>query len=540
MTSKRNKLDFDTLLEGIERLQSAFAIYDGKDGLVFANKRARTCWPVMVSSMEAGMSRRDACREQILSQYPEIAEDKLEAFTDYAYAHDHNSELILEPREITTSDKRLVLSWHEHMSNDLIASISVDITELRKKEKELEAARQAADAASEAKSKFLALMSHEIRTPMNGIIGMVQSLANDDDLTPAQQEKISIISESSRILLALLNDILDLSKVEAGKLEVSYVPGDFIHTMRSTHKLFSPLAEEKGLALSLRGDDSEAFPQNLMYDPVRVRQCMNNLLSNAIKFTEKGCVDIILSSRPLDDGGFLISIAVKDDGIGIDKAAQAKLFSAFSQADHSTTREYGGTGLGLAISRKLARLMGGDIVVDSAPGKGSVFTFTFKARAVSQHDIKAAGRSDETSPSRPKSLQLRDKRILLADDNTVNRQVVKLLLAPEGCETIEAVNGKEALDKLSAGPFDAVLMDIHMPVMDGIEALERIRASEETWRDIPVIALTADATSADHDRYIALGMTDYLPKPVDQRELTAKLIAILSGGGTYIDAAQAS
>jgi len=402
----------------------------------------------------------------------------------------------------------------------------VDMTSAKTIEAELRTARDAAEASSRAKSEFLANMSHEIRTPLNGVLGMAQALAADG-LTPSQQEKVSIILDSGKSLTALLNDVLDLSKIEAGKLEISPVEGDFLHTMKRTRQLFEGQAQDKGL--QMRARFSASFPQRLVYDPVRVRQCVSNLLSNAVKFTSAGAVDLAISSEPLGGGEHRIVVEVSDTGIGMSAEVQSRLFTVFSQADGATTRLYGGSGLGLAISRKLARLMGGDLTVTSEPGAGSTFRLTFRTReagAAAPARPALAG-----NPGEPRKAGLRGVRVLLTDDNAVNRQVVKLFLAPQGCDVTEATNGKEALDALARQPFDIVLLDVHMPVMDGQEAIRRIRASGGPWAQVPVIALTADAMSGDRERYLALGMTDYLSKPIDQRELVARMYAVLDLAG---------
>ena len=265
---------------------------------------------------------------------------------------------------------------------------------------------------------------------------------------------------------------------------------------------------------------------------MRIRQCVSNLVSNAVKFTESGAVTINLSSER-QEGDYLINIAVSDTGIGMSPETAGRLFSAFTQADGSTSRRFGGTGLGLAITRHLARLMGGDVTVASEEGKGSEFTFAFRAAAaLSRDDLPEAaepGINPWGSGARDDTPRI-DARILLADDNLVNRQVIKMLLAPLGVTIGEAVNGMEALEKLASERFDLVLLDIHMPVMDGRETIAAIRASTQPWNSIPVIALTADAMSGDREKYLALGMNDYLSKPVDQRELQTKMFAFLAAG----------
>ena len=380
---------------------------------------------------------------------------------------------------------------------------------------EVEAARDAAEAATRTKSEFLANMSHEIRTPLNGVLGMTQALASRD-LDPEAREMVSTIRESGATLMAILNDVLDLSKIEAGRLDIA--PGDasLIHTLRQVIRLFEPVAGEKGVTLSL----SSGLPSStqLKFDALRVRQCVSNLVSNAVKFTPQGHIGVE-ASVTAEGQRHRVRVSVADSGIGMDEATLGRLFEAFTQADGSTTRRFGGTGLGLTISRQLARLMGGDITVTSEPGRGSVFTLSFLA------DTADAGNARAPAADAPRrsEIRLRGARVLLTDDNAVNRQVVRLFLQPQGAVIVEAANGAEALRELEAQPFDLVLLDVHMPVMDGVETIKRIRSSSESWRSLPVIALTADAMSGDRERLIALGMSAYVAKPIEQAELLSTI-----------------
>jgi CheY-like chemotaxis protein len=294
-------------------------------------------------------------------------------------------------------------------------------------------------------------------------------------------------------------------------------------------QLFQTRAAERGLTVSL--EVSETLPKRLNYDAVRVRQCVSNLLSNAIKFTEQGRITVRLGAEKQADGAWAVQITVADTGIGMDKATMDRLFAHFTQADASITRRFGGTGLGLAITRQLARLMGGDVHVVSRLGEGSTFRFTFSASEAAAVSAPAADESEApaAAPVETTVQQAMGARVLLVDDNAVNRNVVKLFMAALGPKITEAVNGQDALDKLATQDFDIVLLDVHMPVMDGTEAIRRIRSSDAPWRDIPVIALTADAMSGDRERFIAMGMSDYLSKPIDARELASKYINLLQG-----------
>jgi len=410
----------------------------------------------------------------------------------------------------------------------------LDIHAQKMQELALTDAKAQAEAATIAKSNFLASMSHEIRTPLNGILGMTQVLAADT-LTSAQRDRLNVISESGQTLMALLNDVLDISKIEAGKLEIAKIDGDLRLTVERVRQLFLSRAAERGVSVNVEIDGD--VPPLLRYDPVRVRQCVSNLLSNAIKFTETGGVTIKLAVKPRASGAWLVSITVTDTGIGMDEITLSRLFGAFAQADASITRRFGGTGLGLAITRQLARLMGGDVRADSLPGQGSTFHLWLLAEsAAGRGAVAPLGVSATESPGQG-SRSLMGARVLLVDDNAVNRQVVSLFLAELAPQIVEAVNGQQALERLAERPFDIVLLDVHMPVMDGRETIRRIRASGQPWSNIPVIALTADAMSGDRERYLGMGMDDYISKPIDARELATRYVRLLKGYRRDADAA---
>jgi signal transduction histidine kinase/ActR/RegA family two-component response regulator len=400
--------------------------------------------------------------------------------------------------------------------------LMLDIDSQKRQELALIEAKLQAEAATTAKSNFLASMSHEIRTPLNGILGMAQVLAADE-LTEVQKERVNVISDSGRTLMALLNDVLDISKIEAGKLEIARVDGDLALSIERVRQLFQARAEERHLAVAL--EVSPSLPKHLRYDPIRLRQCVANILSNAIKFTERGRITIRLGAEQQAEGDWLVQISISDTGIGMDKMTVSNLFNAFTQADASISRRFGGSGLGLAITRQLARLMGGDVFVESRLGEGSTFHLTFKAETGAEQAVldKSGDAPLEETSSKP----LMGARVLLVDDNAVNRQVVKLFMAQLAPQFVEATNGEEALARLREQPFDMLLLDVHMPVLDGKETIKRIRASGEPWSEIPVIALTADAMSGDRERYLDMGMDDYISKPIDARELATKYVNLL-------------
>ncbi|PHS28269.1 MAG: hypothetical protein COA84_01860 [Robiginitomaculum sp.] len=389
-----------------------------------------------------------------------------------------------------------------------------DMSEIVAQRRELEAAQREAESASEAKSAFLATMSHEIRTPLNGMLGMAQAL-NASALPSDDADKVDTIIESGDMLMTILNDILDISKIGASQMQLSKVPSSLRTLITHTHKLFSAQADDKGLDFEI--SISPEIPETLRIDPVRVRQCLTNLISNALKFTTKGAVHIEAILEKTTGKINTVALRVSDSGIGMDEETRQRIFSPFIQADSSISREFGGTGLGLAISHELARMMGGDITVQSTCGQGSVFTFTFEAEQTEQTiapDLKV---------SKPTGNSLGARNLLLVDDSPINRKVIRTLLSATGIQITEAENGQEALDCLHAEAFDLVLLDMHMPVMSGPETIAHIRNDGELWHDIPVIAVTADAMLGDKERYMAMGLDGYLAKPIDQRMLLVTL-----------------
>jgi len=394
-----------------------------------------------------------------------------------------------------------------------LVAIIFDITQYKKME---EKAQELA-AASAAKSQFLATISHEIRTPLNGILGMAQALQRED-LAPNQRDMVATILESGHILVSLVNDVLDLTKIEAGKLEVSPIDGNLHQTLQSVVSLFKSAAADK--QVSLTSSFAPDVPDYLHFDPLRVRQCVSNLVANALKFTESGSIAVRLSAERTDDDTRIISIAVEDTGIGIADDTIAKLFTEFTQADSSTTRRFGGTGLGLAITRKLARLMGGDVNVVSRIGHGSTFTFSFRAECAAEPGSVQRGEEGAVAGAEQ---HLAGLRALVVDDNFVNRKVARLFLEPLGVRVAEAENGMVALEALCAEPFDVILLDMHMPVMDGPDTFRAIRASAEVWAETPVIAMTADAMQGDAEKYLGQGMNGYVAKPVEMAVLAAEI-----------------
>jgi signal transduction histidine kinase/CheY-like chemotaxis protein len=373
---------------------------------------------------------------------------------------------------------------------------------------ELVEARDLAEAANVAKSEFIANISHEIRTPLNGVLGMVQAMARDA-LPAPQRERLQLIGQSGETLLMILNDVLDLSKIEAGKLELEEVAFDLEPLVMNTFAVFKPSADAKGLAFTVDIEPEARGPY--LGDPVRLRQILYNLISNALKFNSAGSV-----SLTVDAPGEAVRFSVADTGIGIGEDQIERLFDKFVQADSSTTRRFGGTGLGLAICRELTRAMGGDIQVASTLGKGSCFTLSAPLVRMAE-----TGAESIEGPSTAGDLDDRPLCILAAEDNPVNQIVLRTLLAQAGLDPVIVGNGQEALNAWERGDWDLILMDIQMPVMDGVEAALRIRRREsETGRArTPIIALTANAMTHQAERYAAAGMSGFVAKPIEVAQL---------------------
>jgi signal transduction histidine kinase/CheY-like chemotaxis protein len=413
------------------------------------------------------------------------------------------------------------------------ASLSEQIEERVRAEHELRRAKAEAEGANEAKSRFLATVSHELRTPMNGVLGFSQ-LLEGTSLSEEQRQYLAMIQQTGESLLDIINKVLDLSKIDAGKIELEKAPFELREQLEKTIQTFISQAKKKELELSL--DVDAAVPRHVLGDAARLQQILTNLVSNAVKFTRTGRVrvSVKVDREPASPGAPVsLLFGVTDTGIGIARETQRRLFEAFMQADSSTTREYGGTGLGLAISKHLVELMDGEIGVESEPGKGAHFWFRMPFHVLSRPSSAEPGRKEE-------ELTPLAGHVLLVEDNAMNQVLARHMLQSLGLAVTLAQNGLEAEEACRSGAFDAVLMDCLMPELDGFEATRRIRAREASapqGRRIPIIAMTANALATDRTRCLESGMDDYLAKPFKRRALYEILSRWLGGRGEKTPAA---
>lgn len=401
-------------------------------------------------------------------------------------------------------------------------AIRLDVTDKKENMERLNQAKERAIIADRAKSDFLSTMSHEIRTPLNGIIGMT-NLLQETSLTTEQKVFTDTITQSGNLLLTLINDILDFSKIEAGKIELEEIEFDLKNFLLDLTKSFVFLSQSKGIQFQVEISDMKKL---VIGDQGRIGQIITNLISNAIKFTKEGWVKLVVTSKS-DNGNSQIIISVIDTGVGISESTKANLFTEFYQAEKSTHRKYGGTGLGLTISKRLVELMKGTITVESESGMGTIFTVNLNLRESAE--ITSQSRSNHSkSTIEPILTQVFDGRILVAEDNQINQLVIARMLDKYNLKYQLVANGLEVVDALTKTSFDLILMDCQMPDMDGYQATRHIRMSNNAQKNIPIIALTANAIRGDENKCFEYGMNDYLTKPIDRLKLFQVLSKYLS------------
>ena len=391
----------------------------------------------------------------------------------------------------------------------------------------LEEARAKAENENFAKSAFLANMSHELRTPLNGILGLTDILGSEQ-LTTGQLRKVDLIHGSSETLLNLLNDILDISKIESGSIDIEKIDIELPQLMREVYEFWYPIAVKKNINLLFQ--KQKGMPDHLVSDPTRIRQCLNNLINNALKFTPDGG-QVSVKARSSDvEGGHKVTFAVQDNGLGIKPEDMSRLFKPFTQVGANTARKFGGTGLGLAITKNLCELMNGDVLVRSEVGVGTVFRMSIVADPSTALSRKEKLAKDNLYLS-PQANNLEGMRCLIAEDNAVNTEVLRLLLEPYGLSLVETTNGQEAIRALDTQFFDVVLMDLQMPILGGQDAVSRIRQSRKHYAEIPVIAMTANAMDEDRKACFEVGFNAFLTKPLKRSELIEAIDKVVNVDG---------
>ncbi|MGZ8260177.1 MAG: ATP-binding protein [Caldimonas sp.] len=495
----------DNMDRALASMADGFLLCDAEDRVVAWNARYLEMFPWLENVIGVGVHFEALVEAGARASAPPGKER--DAWRQTRWAHHRSGKGTFE---LELQDGSVIHVIERRTPDGGIVSVMRDITLA---ERELTRAKAAAEASNRAKSHFLAAMSHEIRTPLNGVLGM-NSLLLKTQLTDEQRSYARTIRSSGKALLSLINDILDLSRVEAERLELVLAEFDPHVLVAEVAASLASRAQEKGLGFHV--DFPRDLPPVLIGDEGRLRQVLFNLIGNAVKFTERGSVTVEVRSRSLDAENVELVAAVRDTGIGIPADALPTLFERFKQADSGIARRYGGSGLGLAISRGLVDLMGGKIDVVTEVGVGSTFRVTLSLRRGSSKKLNSA----DTAFDAAAMDTVTGLRILVAEDNEVNQQVVRAMLENLGHQCELASDGLEVLAKLPGGHFDLVLMDIQMPNLDGLAATRRIRAMDTSVAQIPIIALTANAMVEDREAYMEAGMNDHVPKPVEMKELS--------------------
>ncbi|QSF55929.1 response regulator [Brevundimonas fontaquae] len=496
--------------EAVDAMPDGLGFYDSRDRLVLWNARYAEVNPELEPYLIVGLTFREALRIGIdEGRYPEAAGREEEWLNERIKARRQLSSSI----EQQVTGGRWLRIQDRRTSEGGTVTVCSDITDLKRDAQALAEARDAAESANVAKSQFLANMSHEIRTPLNGVIGLSQALSKTD-LTQEQREMLDLMQASGKTLQTLLSDILDLARVESGKLELTEDAFELATAVREAAQLYAENAREKHLDFHVDIDlEDDVW---ILGDAVRLKQVLTNLISNAVKFTSKGFVGLVVQSGVDRDGSPVLRFTVEDSGIGFDAATRARLFSRFEQADGGITRRFGGSGLGLSICRQLAEMMGGDLDCESEPGSGAAFILTLPLRPAQPPMAR------EQSARQPAvAAQERPVRVLVADDHPTNRRVIELILAQTPAQIVIAEDGAQALEAFRSAAFDLVLMDMQMPIMDGLTATQEIRLHEATMGldRTPIVMLTANAMPEHVAAGRAAGADHHLAKPFNAAEL---------------------
>lgn len=524
ITRKKEALDRanraeQTLLTAIESIEDAFVLFDADDRLLLANSKYKEYYPESADLLEPGMRFEDIIRIGAeRGQYAEAVGRIDEWVAQRMEAHLSGERGV----EQKLNDGRWLKVSERRMPDGGIVGFRVDVTELKN-------AREAAESASRVKSEFLASMSHEIRTPMTGVMGLADLLL-DDDLAPTSKDKVLRIKDATNALLGIINDILDLSKLDARKLEIERIDFELKPLIEDVVALFRQTCPAGKIdRLEIAGEIDANLPRSLRGDPTRLRQILINLVGNGVKFTEEGSVRVTATCTPGDTTP-MMTFRVSDSGIGIAKDVLPRLFEDFTQADASISRNYHGTGLGLAICKRLVTLMGGEIGVESETGAGSTFWFTIPFEAVADADLSPAA-----PPAAKPAGRRRPLSILVAEDAELNQMIIESIVAKLGHRTTCVADGAEAVAAVASGDYDLVLMDVRMPIMSGPDATRQIRRMAGPKAGIPIIALTADVMEENRRSYFEAGMAAFVPKPINPDELADAIdraAAASAGGGS--------
>jgi PAS domain S-box-containing protein len=462
-------------------------------------------------------------REELMAMRPGTVDEISGAIRDAAY-----DELVrygrttFETLMIASNGARIPMEIHASDAylgkHRVCIAVARSLVARKELERQMREAKEAAEASNRAKSEFLALMSHEIRTPLHGVIGFA-SLLDGSDLSDRMRDAVGGIRDSADLLLGLVSDVLDFSRIEAGELALLPQPNDLAAQLHRTAKLFQIRAEEKGLTFAYH--PAENLPALMELDMLRLEQIVGNLMGNALKFTEKGSISLSVSAIPKGAGSYEIQLSVADTGIGIAASELSRVFNRFSQVDSSQSRRLRGSGLGLVVVKRLCELMGGSATVHSEVGKGSVFTATFRATEVVKEDA-----GDTASTASNIAGEISGLRILVADDNHINRKLMARMLERVGCQAAFAIDGKEAITKGCGDCFELIFMDVDMPGVDGLEAVRRIREFEQGAGRKParIVALTAGVSTQERAACSNAGMDDFLGKPFNEQGLRRLLL----------------